>query len=197
MSSGVRQREPPHPGSHVCYLSSVPIRCPCAGLRAETVGQHFVPAAPCGTRSTEAAEGGSGGAGYAVAMTALIAAKSATTRVRSISFFTLSPFHVLLVLSAPGTYLRMRPREGRPLGTHGDVHLRPIAQTARGPSIFHRVLDGPLDPVGGRVDPACPRAVTASFRVAPDGSGQPIGKEHRPRQRRPLGVQPLLPLLDM
>ena len=103
MSSGVRQREPPHPGSHVCYLSSVPIRCPCAGLRAETVGQHFVPAAPCGTRSTEAAEGGSGGAGYAVAMTALIAAKSATTRVRSISFFTPSPFHVLLVLSAPGT----------------------------------------------------------------------------------------------
>jgi hypothetical protein len=47
------------------------------------------------------------------------------------------------------------------------------------------------------VDPACPRAVTASFRVAPDGWGQPVGKEHRPRQRRPLGVQPLLPLLDM
>ena len=105
MSSGVRQREPPHPGSHLCYSSPVPIRCPCAGLGAEAFGQHFVPAspAPCGTRSTEAAEGGSGGAGYAVAMTALIAAKSATTRVRSISFFTPSPFHVLLVLSAPGT----------------------------------------------------------------------------------------------
>jgi hypothetical protein len=127
VSSGVRQREPPHPGSHLCYSSPVPIRCPCAGLEAGAVGQHAVPAppAPCGTRSTEAADGGSGGAGYAVAMTALIAATSATTRVRRISFFTPSPFHVLLVLSAPGTYLRMRPREGRPLGTHGDVHLLP------------------------------------------------------------------------
>jgi hypothetical protein len=134
-----RQREPPHPGSHLCYSSPVPIRWPCAGLGAATVGQHSVPAppAPSGTRSTEAAEGGSGGAGYAVAVTALIAATSATTRVRSISFFTLSPFHVLLVLSAPGTYLGIRPREGRLLGTHGDVHLLPISQTARGPSIFH------------------------------------------------------------
>ena len=123
MSSGVRQREPPHPGSHSCYSSPVPIRCPCAGLGAGTVGQHFVPLAPCGTRSTEAAEGGSGGAGYAVAMTALIAATSATTRVRSISFFTPSPFHVLLVHSAPGTYLRMRPRKSRSLDTHGDVQL--------------------------------------------------------------------------
>ena len=32
VSSGVRQREPPHPGSHLCYSSPVPIRCPCAGL---------------------------------------------------------------------------------------------------------------------------------------------------------------------
>ena len=134
VSSGVRQREPPHPGSHLCYSSPVPIRCPCAGLEAGAVGQHAVPAppAPCGTRSTEAAEGGSGGAGYAVAMTALIAATSATTRVRRISFFTPSPFHVLLVLSAPGTYLRMRPREGRPLGTHGDVHLLPISLDGTG-----------------------------------------------------------------
>lgn len=146
-TSGMRQREPPHPVSHLCYSSPVPIRCPCAGLGAGVIGQHFVPAppAPCGTRSTEAAEGGSGGAGYAVAMTALIAAKSATTRVRSISFFTPSPFHGLPVLSAPGTYLRMRPREGRSLGTHGDgPPLLRISQTARGPSIFHPVVDGPL-----------------------------------------------------
>ena len=180
MSSGVRQREPPHPGSHLCYSSPVPIRCPCAGLGAETVGQHLVAAAPapCGTRSTEAAEGGSGGAGYAVAMTALIAARSATTRVRSISFFTPSPFHVLLVLSAPGTYLRMRPREGRPLGTHGDVHLLPISQTARGPSIFH-----PRCPLGISPD----RATVAPRRVRHRSLN---GQRPRRRCRHPGGPAP-------
>lgn len=66
-------------------------------------------------------------------------------------------------------HLRMRPREGRPLGTHGDIHWRPISQTTRGPSIFHLVVDGPA--AGGPADdPHRSAGPRTGFRRSPAGT---------------------------